>query len=336
MKLKDIAKIANVSPATVSLVLKNKQGVSQQKRESITKLLIENGYSIAEQNPANSTKNIRFLKYTKHGMLIDGNPNFITSIMDAVEFQTRSQNYNLLMTSFNSSQIDEVTKTLHEDPADGVILLGTELDKDDLPFLHSITTPLVVVDNLLPTEDISCVTMQNRSSILQSVSYLYKLGHREIGYVANAYPSCNCSERFGAYKEALHVFGLTYQSDLVFSTNPTAEGAYQTMYHAIKNKIKLPSAIIANNDTIAIGCMKAFNEFGIRVPDDLSLIGFDNISFSSMSCPPLSTQSVSCTDMGIWAVRILTDKIKNSKSPSVKIQVGTELIVRESTRTIQG
>lgn len=336
MKLKDIAKIANVSPATVSLVLKNKQGVSQQKRESITKLLVENGYSIAEQSTANPTKNIRFLKYTKHGMLIDGNPNFITSIMDAVEFQTRSQNYNLLMTSFNSSQIDEVTKTLQEDPADGVILLGTELDKDDLPFLHSIATPLVVVDNLLPTEDISCVTMQNRSSILRSVSYLYELGHHQIGYIANAYPSCNCSERLDAYKEAMNLFGLNYDPNLILTTNPTAEGAYKTMYDAINRKKTLPSAIIANNDTIAIGCMKAFNEFGIRVPEDLSIIGFDNISFSSMSCPPLSTQSVSCTDMGIWAVRILTDQIKNPKSPSVKIQVGTELIVRESTRAIDG
>ncbi len=332
MKLKEIASIANVSAATVSLVLNNREGVGAEKRRQIVKLLEENGYRVnngLEQKPAKKT--IRFIKYKKHSMLVDGNPGFVNAIIDAVEKECRRQGYNLIMTACGEKQLDEISELLTQDPTDGILLLGTELTPEAMEHFSEITTPMVILDNYMPMQDYNCITMNNEEAIHRAVSHLFSLGHPQVGFIANVLPSSNCNVRKKTFECAIPQLGHVFDQGLIYAVHPTPDGAYQSIFTMLEGGVKFPSALVANNDSIALGAMKAFKEFKIRIPEDISIVGFDSIPFSSMSDPPLTTMEVPCADMGIWAVRILCDQIQYPFSSITKMQVGTKLLERSST-----
>lgn len=331
MNLKEIANLANVSPATVSLVLNNREGVGQEKRQQIEKILEENGYRIGNRTDTKAKKNIRFIKYKKHAMLVDGNPGFVNAIIDAIEKECRRQGFNLIMTAYGEKQLDDISRLIEQNPTDGVLVLGTELAAEDLGDLADSSVPMVIIDNYLPMSDFNCITMNNEEAIFRSVSYLSSLGHPKIGFIANELPSSNCNARRKAYEFAVTQKGHDFDPSLIFTVHPTPDGAYQSIRTMLEEGIKFPSALVANNDSIALGAMKAFKEFKIRIPEEISIVGFDSIPFSTISDPPLTTMEVSCTEMGIWAVRILLDRIQYPFSSVTKVQIGTKLLERNST-----
>jgi LacI family transcriptional regulator len=331
MNLKEIANLANVSPATVSLVLNNREGVGQEKRRHIEKILEDNGYRINSRVETKAKKSIRFIKYKKHALLVDGNPGFVNAIIDAIEKECRRQGFNLIMTAYGENQLDELSHLIEQNPTDGILLLGTELTAEDLGPISHASAPMVIIDNYLPMSDFNCITMNNEEAIFRSVSHLSSLGHPKIGFIANALPSSNCNARRKAFEFAVIQKGYEFDPSLVFTVHPTPDGAYQTIRTMLEEGVRFPSALVANNDSIALGAMKAFKEFKIRIPDDISIVGFDSIPFSTISDPPLTTMEVSCTEMGIWAVRILCDRLQYPFSSVTKVQIGTRLLERNST-----
>lgn len=332
MNLKEIAKAAGVSPSAVSLVLNEKSGVGSQKRAEITQLLLANGYSIASRQDSERVKSICFLKLSHHGHLVNGNADFTSQIMDAAEKECRRYGYDFRVVVFHGEQFPEILEKLRSRTPDGILLLGTELVREDVAYLSRLPAPLVVVDNLLELEDYNCVDMNNGDASHQIAKHLSQMGHREIGYLYNNMPSANCAARFHAFREALPKFGLSMPEENIIPISPVFSGAYADTLSLLQSGRKLPGALVATNDTIALAASKAILEFGLRIPEDVSLIGFDNIQFSAFSIPALTTISVSCADIGIWAVRLLHDRILYPHAPVVKLQVGTELIRRESVR----
>ena len=330
LKLKEIAKLANVSPATVSLVLNSRAGVSDEKRAYILQLLQENGYRI---NPPKTERKrrIRFLKYYKHSYLVNGNPGFVNQIVDAVEGECRARNINLMITSadINSFGRDEIVSMLKNDSVDGLIMLGTELQPEDMKVVEDIRCPVVVVDNSLEYAPYSCVTMNNATAIRNVVIYLNSIGHRRIGFLANSIPACNCDSRRKSYVATMDEIGLG-ENKLIFDITPSLEGAYEDTLSLLEQGVRFPAALVANNDCIALGAMRAFQQFGIRIPEDISIFGFDGIDFSAVSNPPLSTNKVSCEAMGIWAVQLLCSHIESPQMPPIKIHVNTSLLLRDS------
>ena len=331
MNLKEIAKAARVSPSTVSLVLNNRQGVGPKTRAVIASLLTENGYTISDKRENTRTKSIRFLKFSSHSHLVNENAGFISAIVDAVEKESRRLGYNLVMTVVTPKNLNEVIELVHNQPLSGVILLATEWDDKDTPLLDGIPVPIVVVDNYMNNCNFSCVDMNNAEAIFSAVRYLHELGHPRIGYLYNSMPSSNCRARKAAYENALTSFLEAPDPSLVYRLHPTLSGSYEEMLEILKSGIHLPSALVATNDSIAIGAIKAMREFGLRIPEDVSIIGFDDIPFSAIADPPLTTMRVSCKEIGIWTVRLLHDHILYPESPAAKIQIGASLIVRKST-----
>lgn len=331
MKLKDIADLANVSPATVSLVLNNREGVGPQRRRQITKILEENGYQVSQRPEAKANKSIHFIKFRKHALLVDGNPGFVNAIIDSVEKECRRQGYNLIMTAYDDTQLDEVSHLFQEDSTGGVLLLGTEMTEEDIAHISHVDVPMVIIDNYMPMQEYNCITMNNEEAIFRSVSHLKSLGHPQIGFIANELPSNNCHARRMAFEYALNTQGYTFDPSLVYTVHPTPDGACQSIRQMLGEGVRFPSALVANNDSIALGAMKAFKEYKLRIPEDISIVGFDSIPFSTISDPPLTTMEVSCPEMGIWAVRILIDRIQYPFSSITKLQVGTRLLERNST-----
>jgi LacI family transcriptional regulator len=332
LKVKDIAKLANVSPATVSLVLNNKPGVSDDTRKKIYEILDKHGYSPTIVPKTEQLQgSIRFLKYKKHGLVVDQNGGFIASVIDGVDNEARKLGYSLVMTTLSPDNCNEVLQIVKNDCRDGIILLGTELNNQDLVFLNDINVPIVIVDNYFEFEEYDCVVMNNVDAVFKAVQYLVELGYKDIGYFHSSFVINNFAAREEGYKKALKLLGIEYKRENVFHLTPTLEGAYRDMQKILQTGAVLPSAVFSDNDTIAVGAIKALKEHGIKIPEQLSIIGFDDIPFCLMADPPLTTMRIFKEKIGALAVRRLIDKIKNNDTNIIKIQIGAELIIRGST-----
>lgn len=336
MKLKDIAKLANVSPATVSMVLNDRPGVSNAKREQILQLLDEYGYSVHASSdvPAATSqlcRNLRLIKCKRHAMLVDGNPGFVNAIVDAIELECRRQGLELMITTCSIEQLHTVIRQIRAETTAGILLLGTELSTSDVQAMPVSVVPMIILDSAPHLSDVSCITMDNYDAIYCAVDHLVSYGHKQIGFFANQYPANNCLERERAFPEALRRHNLVFDPNIVYRVHPTPDGAYQSVREMLANGVHFPSAMVANNDSIALGAIKAMKEAGLDIPGDVSVVGFDNIPLSSITDPPLTTMDVPCNEMGIWAVRLLCDRIKYPSSSSIKMQLSTKLLVRSST-----
>lgn len=336
MKLKEIAAKANVSPSAVSLVLNGKEGVGEEKRRMISELLESHGYHVSpygsvKAKSAEQKGNLLFIKYRLHGMLVDGNPGFVNSIVDALSIECVRRGCPLQIISCGQSQLPSLAEIVSAAEVDGVLFLGTELTGEDMRYLSAVTVPMVVLDACLPMVDYSCVTMNNREAVFSSVRHLISLGHTQIGFIANQQPSNNCRDRETAFCAAMGQAGLRLNRDWLYAVPSTSDGAYRAMCELLDRGVVFPSALVANNDSIALGVLKALKERGIRVPRDISVIGFDGIPYAAFSDPPLTTVEVPCAEMGIWAVRMLCDRIQYPFSAATKMMVSTHLLVREST-----
>lgn len=332
MKLRDIAREAGTSLTTVSLVLNGKAGVSPEKREQIQQLLRENGYQIRSAKEADSTgRNICFLKYSKHSHLVNGNPGFVTQIMDAVEKECRRRNYALIITAFDDFSDIDLGELMTKPSVRGAILLGTEIANEDMQAFQGLDVPLVVVDNSLPLLRYSTVTMDNYAAIFSAVGHLAELGHRRIGFLGNSIPSNNDRERRRAYEDALAHFGLPYDAQFIYPVFPTMDGAMESVAALLRQGVRFPPALVGNNDSIAFGAMRALQNAGLYVPEDISITGFDGLPISALAQPPLTTVNVPCAEIGVRAVQLLHEIIRGRCNASCKIQVETELICRDST-----
>jgi len=334
MKMRDIAREAGVSLTTVSLVLNGKTGVSPEKRSVIQRLLAENGYQLQssdQQPPAPAGKSICFLKYSKHSYLVNGNPGFVTQIMDSAEQECRKNGYDLLVVTCSDLTGFPLADVLEKQSVKGILLLGTELDDAGAAVFEGFPKPVVAVDNGLPLISCSSVTMDNRRSILAAVEHLKSLGHRKIGFLYNSLPSNNDRARRRAFEDALSFFGLPFDPSLVYSVFPTMDGARKSVAELLEKGARFPPALLANNDSIAIGAIQSFKDYGLQIPEDISIMGFDGLPFSAVSDPPLTTISVPCQEIGCWAVRILLDTISEHSAQVCKMLVGTSLLKRSST-----
>ncbi len=331
MTLKEIAKVANVSPSTVSMVLNNKKGVGEHTKNLITTLLDEHGYT-NKPKVEKENKKIRFIKYIKHSYLVNGNAGFVSAIIDSIEKECRLLNYELIISVVSDDSMGELFHTIESQPSDGIILLATEMTHEDIQKFKSIKTPIIVVDNIANNNTFSYVDMDNTGATFELVEHLIELGHIKIGYLHNIFPSTNCTQRLSSFKQAMQASNMKFSDSSIFRLNPTLTGAYESMKEILDNdSIELPTAFLATNDSIAIGAIKALTAKGIRVPEDISIVGFDDLPFSAVSEPPLTTMKVYCENMGKWSIKLLNEKILNNDTTVAKMQIGTKLIVRKST-----
>lgn len=327
-KYKDIAKQLNISPSTVSMVVNNKPGVSSETRKRIIQALDDAGIKL--DNKKKPSKYIRFLKYSKYGKVVDDN-GFIATVTDGVDYGARELGYNVLISAMNQENMGEVMSMVQKDPRSGIILLGTELVEDDLHILDGINVPVVVLDNTFEFVDYDCVTMNNHGIAFKAVKYLHEKGFNEIGYLGSTVSVNNFKGRYEGYIMALRSLGLKRNADYVLRVDSTMEGSYKDFKTSLEQGRSLPRAIFAVNDTIAVGAIKAMKESGIRIPEDVAIMGVDNIPFGLMVEPPLTTLAIYNDKMGRIASRRLIEKIETGDQCNIKQNVSAELIERSST-----
>ncbi|ADQ03920.1 transcriptional regulator, LacI family [Caldicellulosiruptor owensensis OL] len=336
VRIKDIAKAVGVSPATVSLVLNNRPGISEETREKILKKIEELGYNSGRTTSKavrGLTKNIRFIVYKKHGKVVGETP-FFSALIEGIEQEARDEGFNLLISYINEQSGDrqEIIQIIKETPVDGILLLATEMYSHDLLIFNNLTLPIVVLDSYLEDKNMDFVVIANAEAIYSATVYLIQKGHREIGYLDSSVWIKNFEERKEGYEKAILQSGLVFKKEFILSLEPTLDGAYKDMKEILGNGTELPTAFVAANDIIAFGAMKALKEAGIKIPDDISIIGLDDMPFCEICDPPITTLRVYKERMGKIAVKRLIERIMNNVEERVKIEVRTELIERKSVK----
>lgn len=330
MTLKEIAAQAGVSPAAVSLVLHNKPGVGEVKRREILALLQKNNFIPANHPVLVPKRNLLFLKYIKNGFLVEENTGFIATIMDAVEAECRKNGYSLNIIVSNNN-LEQTIGEIDFSSFSGVFVLGTELDFSSYPLLKGIPIPYIVIDNIMPHFVCNAITMDNHEMVYDAVKHLASLGFSETGYLKSRMKIQNFEDRSASFHQTVREFNMHCAPEHVFMLEPTMLGAYASMKQYLAKGTDIPPCMFADNDVIAIGAIKALKEYKYKIPEDVCIIGFDDIRFAAVNSPSLSTMRVPKNLIGYLAVKILNDALKNNALQNCKIQVCGELIIRRST-----
>jgi len=323
--IKDIAKMAKVAPSTVSRALNNKGRMSDATRERIRQLARELGYHPninAKGLATNKTGNIGIVINKRHRP--ESFYDFYGTIIMGVEEVIEKQGYHLIFSSTDGGP--SVPRCVEERRVDGLILMGCDISEELVLLLRDNQVPLVLVDNHV--EGVDSVAIDNVGGAYKAVEYLIRLGHRKIGFIAERLSDLSFEERFEGYKLALKEYGLQYDPDLVAEgLTPPDHG-----YVAMKNLLKrgTPPAVFAANDSTAAGAIKAIKENGLRVPDDIAVIGFDDGPTALHTVPLLTTVKVFREKMARVAAKRLMELIENPDQPPIQLRLSTELIIRES------
>lgn len=334
MTLKEIAAEVGVSPSTVSLVLNRREGVNEETRRHVLEALERNGYPMKKPRAPGRTEPVFLVKYTAHGMIVEENQGFIAAIVDQIAQCCLTQGVELCMRVCDRDSFETVLRDIGKARALGVIVIGTELDEGRAALLRKLRHPLVVVDNSLRGQGLSTVLMANEDIAAEAVRHLADCGFRDIGYLCSSVSIHNFQARRAGYEQALAALGC--RRGLRIALTPTLERAHGEMQAYLSTaELPRPAAFFADNDTIAIGALRAMQEAGYRIPEDVSVIGVDNIPFSAVNTPPLTTVNISRKELGTQAMALLLLRAADPSAPPVRIEVGGELLLRKSTRTAE-
>lgn len=325
--IKDVAKAAGVSYSTVSRALSGSPEISTETRERILQLCKEMNYS------SSSATKVKVIKSTKLlGLILPSvNNPFMSELAYYINRQARARGYNIILcdSSRELEQEQELFQLMIGRQLDGAILIpcGPEGYKSLAPYLSQMPT-VFVGENLRDLPE-SYVTVDNCRGAYLGVEYLYHMGHRDILYFGRRRNSTTHQLRAEGYETACKEFGLTPRFyDNIFS-NTSIKYGYQLAKQLFAQERKY-TAIFAATDTNALGIMKAAEELGIRIPEDISLLGFDNIRDSGLPRINLSTIEQPQKMLASVAVDTLLDKIQNELSGYSHRVLSTSLIERAS------
>ncbi|MFE5320524.1 LacI family DNA-binding transcriptional regulator [Paenibacillus sp. NPDC056579] len=343
MKIEDIAKLANVSKSAVSLALNGKPGISPETRLKIINIAKEGGYIPRTQSRPEKTGGtsqiLRFVACTNSGIVSEhyAQQPFFMELIRCFEEQCRTNGYSLLFSSVPSDQLEQQIDQLEtENESNGIILLGTNLSREQIRLITNIQPNLVVLDTCFETEQTNFIVMNNRMGAYQAAQHLLELGHRRIGYVQSSYRMYNFDRRKQGFLACLEENGESLKDSDVFASPPTAITAQPSLVSLfLERKGSMPTALFCECDYIAISVIKSLAEAGLRVPDDISVVGFDNIHESVVITPELTTIHVEKETIAEMAVKKLMSMIDNGDRVNIKAFVDTRLVVRKSSRALQ-
>ncbi len=326
-----VAEAAGVSVSTVSRVLNDKDDVAPSTYEKVQSVISELGYA---SNLA--ARSMRSRRNNVIGLIMpDVAQPFPIEVMKGVNNAIRENNYDLLIYTGGDSSKKEVqsqeqfyVSLLNNGVTDGVIVVA--------PFASKFNTgnPVVTIDPNSSNPESPSVTSTNREGALEVMDYLISLGHRRIGFISGRIGLESANRRLGGYKDGLDKANIPYDESLVKHGDYLRNTAV-TLAKELLQQPEPPTAIFAANDQSAFGVMDAAKELDLSIPDDLSVIGFDNITEAQLCDPPLTTVDQFVIEMGQIATDMLIQLVNGKQPEHTLHKVSTKLIIRESCRPIQ-
>lgn len=324
--IQQVAQKAGVSVATVSRVLNNVSAVSPK-----TRLKVEDAIKELKYEPSMLGRNLRNSESRLLLVLIPSISNpFYTEIIKGIENIAITHDYNILLceTDSNPQRENIYFNMVKNKLADGIISMDPTVNRQKLKELaenHSI----ILCSEYEEGGIIPYVTIDNELAAYQAIKHLIKIGNQKIALINADEKFLYTRQRRRGYERALKEFKIPIRTEWIYNTEKLD---FESGVHAMRMLLQLkerPTAVFAVSDTLAIGALKEINVSGLKVPDDIAVVGFDKISFSNMTNPTLTTIAQPMNKMGSTAANMLINRIKGNKVENIVLD--HELVIREST-----
>lgn len=329
VKIKDIAKRANVAPSTVSNILNNSRYVSSDTRDKVMQAIAELNYT-----PNLVARSMRTKVTNTISVIIPELNAFFTDIVNAIEAYLYERGFSMIVCCTSEDKDKEAFyfKNMLQRNIDGLIVLGT--GQNDEHIFDRYPVPIVMVDRQTASRWPS-VTIDNEMGGYLATSHLLRKGYRDIVLVVGSLEIQTYRNRAGGYRKALAEYDVPYREELVYScAGINYHEGWKAMRDIRANGAAF-DAVFATNDFFAVGALKFLLEHGIKVPTEVAVMGFDNISISELVSPALSTVNQPKAEMGEKAAELLLELIAADSLPKPRmlapLLLQPELVIRDST-----
>ncbi len=327
VSIKDVARAAQVTHATVSRALRNSPLVNAVTAERIRQIAATMGY-----RPDLIARGLVTRKTWAIGAVVTNIADpFIAEVISGVEELAMDNGYSVFLANCNADPDRElrVVRLFQERRLDGIVVVSSRVGALYMPLLSQHKVPIVLINSHHPDEFVHSVMIDNIGGSAAAVQHLIQLGHRRIAYLGDQYGLQSDTDRFGGYRQALAMADYPFVPELVAHGNAKSDGAGPAIDRFLKLE-KPPTAVFCYNDLTAVGAFRKIYSHGLRIPEDFSIVGFDDLSIASYTEPPLTTVRQPKQLMGRMAVEILC-KLLSGSQEKTQIRLPGELIIRGST-----
>jgi LacI family transcriptional regulator len=320
-----IAKIANVSKSTVSRALNNDPRVNDDTRERINQIARDLNYKPHQVAQALAKNNTNII-----GVVIPWLPRsvadpFFLEFLQGIGEVAHERGYSLTLPNIEINRIENLLNT----NLDGIILTEPFINDPRIELLKGKGIPFVFLGNPMSGDEVCWVEVDNETGAFQAVNYLIKSGHKKIATIAGSSDLVAGKYRLEGYKRALREGGLQLDEDLIKYADFTQEGAYEAARELLRGKQDF-SAVFAANDLMAMGVIRALKEAGIKIPEEIAVMGYDGIQIGEFIEPPLSTIKLPSVKMGRVAMNLLLKLINNEKIEERQVLLSPRILLRYS------
>lgn len=325
--IKDVAERAQVSVATVSYVINKKKKVSKDLVERVNQAIKELNY-----RPSRVARSLRTGMTMNVGLLIDDISNqFGAEFTIGLIHAAREKGYDVVISSVYHD-IEEEYKILDRflsQRVDGIIYGGYGAAEKKLLDIEASGIPVVAVDKPLQSGQVSSVLIDNRQAVFMALEYLVRLGHQSICYIAGFPENPNTVIRALAFRDFLCQHNLPFGTESIVYGDYNLEHGYRSVMELLD--VRRYTAIFCGDDMIAFGAMSALKQIGVRVPEEMAVIGFDNVPLSAFFDPPLTTVNYPMREMGKKAFEIFYERVKKRTKKIQHLLLPANLVIRQST-----
>jgi len=331
--IRDIAKEAGVCIATVSNVLNKREIVDKKTIEKVEKVISKYNYRINT-----SASSLRGKLSKMIGVIIPDSSNLVFSyVTKEIEKLARDEDYSLVIcnSDYNLKNEIEYINTLKSRDVDGIISIPSEENMCIFNNLNRSKIPVVLINREIKDSNIDFVMADCYNAIISVIDYLYKLGHKKIAYIDREINLTHSQKRLKGYKKGLLKNNLKFQKSFYLKGNGfSIQDGYSDMVKFLDMNEK-PTAIIAFNDMLAIGAMRAILDRDYRVPDDFSVIGFDNSYIDEYLEPSLTSVTFERRQIAAESFKLLLNRMRGDKSAAKNVIIPLSLVIRKSTGKIK-
>jgi LacI family transcriptional regulator len=328
--LSDVARASGVSCATVSRVLNGYEFIKESTRTRVMEAVDNLGYVANWQARSLANGSSQII-----GLLV---PNldigYVGTITQGIDQELARTNYDLILytTHHHPDKESFYVSAIANGMTEGMLLIAPQVPATYLDLLRAQNFPYVLIDQADATENSNAVEASNWQGAYDATLYLYQLGHTRIAFITGALTIRSAVDRLRGYKAALAECGIPVREELIVEGDYQQRTAYKVAKKLLQDADPAPTAIFGSNDLSAFGAMDAARECGYHIPDDISIIGFDDIPQAALIYPKLTTVRQPLEQMGQVAVKLLLEQIENPSSPLQRVTLATKFVIRDSCR----
>jgi len=327
LTLKMVAEKAGVSVNTASRAINNKPDINEKTKKRILEIAQELGYIRNSAAVALRTKKTRTI-----GVVIADNRNpFYAEVLNGMEIAAREKNYHIILanTQRDYKKEEEAINLLLAKRVDGLLITPVQDRDDDIKKLIEANIPFVVVGRDFKNIEVDAVYNDEVKGGFLATDYLIKKGHKKIAFINGVLHKSPAKGRLKGYKKALKECEIPFNDALISVGDIDVKDGYERTKKLFEKGLDF-TAIFAYNDMMAFGSMQAIKEKGLRIPEDIGLVGYDDIQFSSLISPSLTTIRLKKKELGIESVKLLFSRINGNRKKPKKIVLDVDIIARKT------